>query len=141
MRNFQGIAFIWTKANREIFKSAFVYLMQIWKLVYIKELAESRSLIEKPLYSGHFFFSTAWTFRQIYLLITDTLWLAGEKKSHACFYSTNFFTLTWSSLSNFSKLFSTHVITLTSQKKIFDRYSSSNLTPRPTLFPVTSIRI
>ena len=36
MRNFQGIAFIWTQIYREIFKSALVYLS--YSVVFIKNL-------------------------------------------------------------------------------------------------------
>ena len=35
MRNFQGIAFIWTQAFREIFKSALVYLQELYKHVLL----------------------------------------------------------------------------------------------------------
>ena len=44
---------------------------------------------------------------------------------HAFFYLNYLFTLTWSSLSNFSKLFFTYVITLASPQKIFYGYFKS----------------
>ena len=47
MRNFQGIAFIWTQAYREIFKSALVYLQELYEhvllyLVLLKILMNSK---------------------------------------------------------------------------------------------------
>ena len=79
----------------------------------------SQILTEKPLYSehlysGHFFEHRVKILSKIYHLIGDTLWLVEKIKTHACFYLTNFSTLPWSLLSNFSKLFFTHVITLAS---------------------------
>ena len=59
-------------------------------------------------FSGHFFWTPLEHFGQNYLLRANTL------KTHVCFYLTHFFILTWSSSSDFSKLFFTHVIILTS---------------------------
>ena len=59
---------------------------------------------------------------KIYLLTADTLWLVGKKENTCMLYLTHFFTLTWSSLSNFCKLFFTHAIAPASQQKTVYRY-------------------
>ena len=59
---------------------------------------------------------------KIYLWTADTLWLVRKKENTCMLYLTHFFTLTWSTLSNFCKLFFTHVIALASQQKTVYRY-------------------
>ena len=50
--------------------------------MYIKELAESRSLIEKPLYSGHFFLAPHEHFEPNLPLNNGHLMIGWEKKNH-----------------------------------------------------------
>ena len=91
-----------------------------------------QTLIGKPLYSGHFYSGhllqrTFGHFGQNFPLTANTLWLVG-KKENTCMFLFDTFTLTWSSLSNFSKLIFTHVITCISIKNSLQVFESQSNT-------------
>ena len=95
--------------------------LKVFGQTLIEKLLYSRpdTFIVDNCYSGHFFWATGEHFAEnLPVNSGHPIIVRKNWKTHECFCFTQFFTLTWSSLFNFSKLFSSMLKLLHLNKKI-----------------------